>query len=143
MASDGGVDAAAYLEFRGGILRHIAMEERVLMPAAKQANAGKPLPVVPRLRLDHHAIALLVIPTPTPELLRTLAEVLAPHNVLEEQADGFYHECERLAVEGVDALYARMLAVPELPLAAHVDTEEIRAYLARTLEDRRRLIESR
>jgi hypothetical protein len=132
MASDGGVDAAAYLEFRGGILRHIAMEERVLMPAAKQANAGKPLPVVPRLRLDHHAIALLVIPTPTPELLRTLAEVLAPHNVLE-----------RLAVEGVDALYARMLAVPELPLAAHVDTEEIRAYLARTLEDRRRLIESR
>jgi len=143
VAPGGGVDMEVYRGFRGGILRHIGMEERVLMPASKEDRGGEPLPVAARLRVDHHAISLLVIPTPTPGILATLAGILVPHNILEEKEGGFYRECERLAGDGVDALYARMMAVPELPLAAHVDTAEIMAYLARTLDERRRFLASR
>lgn len=138
----GGIDPAPYREFKEGILRHIGMEERVLMPATHEARAGNPLPVERRLRIDHHAIALLTVPTPTREGLGTIADILAPHNVLEEEPEGFYVLCERLAGEGVDTLFARMLAFPHLPLAPHADTPEVAASVTRALEERRAFLSS-
>ena len=38
------VDPAAYAEFRAGLLRHIAMEEKILLPAAQRLRGGAPLP---------------------------------------------------------------------------------------------------
>ncbi len=56
------IDTAAYAAFRAGILRHIGMEERVLLPAAKRARGGRCLPVARLLRLDHGALASLLVP---------------------------------------------------------------------------------
>ena len=56
-AGPGGVDLAAYGAFREGLLRHIALEEKILLPAARTARGGEPVPQARRLRVDHGAIA--------------------------------------------------------------------------------------
>lgn len=43
----------AYAEFRVRLLRH--WEQRVLLPEARPARGGKPLPIASKLRLDHGA----------------------------------------------------------------------------------------
>jgi hypothetical protein len=35
------IDAAAYAEFRTGLLNHIGMEEKILLPAAPQARGAQ------------------------------------------------------------------------------------------------------
>ncbi len=111
----------AYEEFREGLLRHIAMEEKVLLPAAKRLRGGEPLPVAAQLRLDHSAIAALLVPTPTPAILEQLREILALHNPLEEGDAGLYAQCEELAGDEVDALVEKLRAVPEVKVAKHFD----------------------
>src|SRR5438094_3944728 len=61
----GRIEMQAYAEFRAGLLRHISIEEKILLPAARAARGGKPLPMVSKLRLDHGALAALLVPTPT------------------------------------------------------------------------------
>ncbi len=60
------VEPAPYDAFRRGLLKHIGMEEKILLPAAQQLNGGEPMPLAARLRLDHGAIAALLVPSPTP-----------------------------------------------------------------------------
>jgi len=110
-----------YEEFREGLLRHIAMEEKVLLPAAKRYNGGEPLSVAAQLRLDHSAIAALLVPTPTPAILQQLREILTLHNPLEEGERGLYAECERLAGAEIDALVEKLGAVPKVKVAKHFD----------------------
>jgi hypothetical protein len=62
---------SAYAEFRAGLLRHISMEEKILLPAAQRARGGEPLPLAAKLRLDHSALATLLVPTPTPAIIAT------------------------------------------------------------------------
>ena len=59
----------AYAEFRAGLLRHIGLEEKILLPAARAARGGEPLPVASKLRLDHGALTALLVPTPTPAII--------------------------------------------------------------------------
>ena len=83
-------DPTAYAEFRKGLLRHIGMEENILLPVAQRARDGQPLPADGRLRLDHGALAALLVPTPTPTILGALRGILARHSALEEGPDGVY-----------------------------------------------------
>jgi hypothetical protein len=55
----------AYAEFRAGLRRHIGMEEKILLPAARSANEGEPLASAAKLPLYHGALAALLVPTPT------------------------------------------------------------------------------
>ena len=38
----GNIEESAYAEFRAGLLKHIAMEEKVLLPAAQRLSHGQP-----------------------------------------------------------------------------------------------------
>jgi hypothetical protein len=116
-------DAGAYAEFRKGLLRHIGMEEKLLLPAARRARGGDPLPAAARLRLEHGALAALLVPTPTPMILRALRGILVPHNAIEEGPDGVYAVCERLVGSELATLVATLEAAGEVPVAAHVDSE--------------------
>jgi hypothetical protein len=84
MAVGGAVDCAAYAEFRAGLLRHISLEEKILLPAAQRLQGGDPPPVAATLRLDHGALAALLVPTPTPAIIAAIRTILAAHNALEE-----------------------------------------------------------
>lgn len=111
-----------YAQFRQGLLRHIAMEEKVLLPFAREKRGGEPLEVAARIRLDHGAIAALLAPTPTAQLIATLRTILAAHNPIEEGPGGLYETCEGLAGSELDALVERLRAVPEVKLAPLSDS---------------------
>src|SRR5262249_1021962 len=97
MAQAGTVDDRAYGQFRAGLLRHIGMEEKILLPAAQRHRGGEPLSLAAKLRLDHGALAALLMPTPTVAILATIQGILVEHNVLEEGSAGLYESCDSLA----------------------------------------------
>jgi hypothetical protein len=47
-AATGRIDPASYDGFRRGLLKHIAMEEKILLPAAQRLNGGEPLAIAAR-----------------------------------------------------------------------------------------------
>ncbi len=118
------IDLSTYAEFRAGLLRHIAMEEKVLLPAIQRIT-GAPHPLAGKLRLQHGAIAALLVPSPTSRVLSALQAVLAAHNPLEEGPDGLYATCEAAAGAEIESLAAQLRATPPVPVAAHVDTERV------------------
>jgi len=126
-------DPAAFAAFRQGLLRHIGMEEKVLLPAAQRARGGEALPEAARLRLDHGALAALLVPTPTPAIRATLRGILERHNALEEGPDGVYTACERLAGGEVPTLLAALRAFPEVSVHPHVDSDLVEKATARAL----------
>jgi hypothetical protein len=127
------VDRAAYVEFRAGLLKHIGMEEKILLPAAQRLRGGEPLLVAAVLRVQHGAIAALLVPTPTADVIATLRVVLGSHNPLEEDPGGMYETCERVAANEIDALVARLRAAPEVPVATHVDGPNVLGSARRAL----------
>ena len=127
------VDRAAYAAFRAGLLKHIGMEEKILLPAARRSRGGEPLPAAAALRLQHGAIAALLVPTPTPDVIATLRVVLGIHNPLEEHPGGVYETCEKLAENEAAALLAELRALPDVPVAPHVDGPKVLNAARRTL----------
>ena len=121
VAEPGGVDLAAYGAFRAGLLRHIALEEKILLPAAREARGGEPLPQARRLRIDHGAIAALLVPTPTPEIAGEIRKILGPHNEVEEGEGGLYAECDALLAGEAGAILDRMRAYPPVKVARYQD----------------------
>jgi len=135
----GRVDPAPFEEFRAGILRHIGMEEKVLFVAARKARGGEPLPIAARLRVDHGAIAALLVPTPTPALVAEIVSVLSPHNRREEEPGGAYEECDSaLGTAAAEALVEELRTFPEVPLKPYNDGPEVMKHIELTLEPARR-----
>ena len=134
MAEAGRVDLASFGEFRAGILRHIGMEEKVLFTAARQARGGEPLALASRLRVDHGAIAALLVPTPTPDLVGQILSVLVPHNRREEEPGGVYDACdEALGPAEAERLAGELQAFPGPPLKPYNDGPEIRKHIEENL----------
>jgi len=134
----GQVDLVPFGEFRAGILKHIGMEEKVLFPAARHAREA-PLALAARLRVDHGAIAALLVPTPTPALVAEILSVLGPHNRREEEPGGIYEACdEAVGPAEAERLVQQLRAFPEVPLKPYNDGPAILAHIQETLELSRR-----
>ncbi|HSD19413.1 MAG TPA: hemerythrin domain-containing protein [Anaeromyxobacter sp.] len=120
MATPGVVERGAFDAFRAGLLRHIALEEKILLPAVRRAR-GESLPEVRQLRIEHGALASLLVPTPTPELVAEIQSILVPHDAREEGPGGVYDQCDRLLGSDAEALVARMRAYPPVRVAPYAD----------------------
>jgi hypothetical protein len=129
----GTINRGAYAEFRAGLLKHISMEEKVLLPAAQRLRGGQPLAVAATLRLDHSALAALLVPTPTRTIISAIRAILGPHNAREEGPGGVYECCERLVRAEAESLLSQLRAVPEVPVAPHSDGPEVMAVVRRVL----------
>ena len=127
------IDDAAYAEFRSGLLKHIGLEEKILLPAAQRLRGGEPLPVAAVLRLQHGAIAALLVPTPTFDVVATLRAVLGIHNPLEEDPGGAYEICDTLARNEIEGLLVNLRSAPAVPAASHVDGPRALAAARRAL----------
>lgn len=92
---DAAFDPRPFEELRVGLLTHIAIEEKILMPLL--AAAGESAGLLRTLRADHSALAALTVPTPRPEIAETIRDVLEAHDPLEEGPSGLYARCEQLA----------------------------------------------
>src|SRR5512136_2328395 len=97
-------DHDVFEAFRGGLLRHIALEEKFLLPGARKARRGEPLPFARRLRVDHGAIASLLVPTPDAQIVGELRSILEPHNAVEEEPGGLYETCDDLLAAQLEGL---------------------------------------
>jgi len=138
VAQPGGVDRQPFDAFRAGLLRHIGMEEKVLFPAARSLRPGL-LPITSRLRVDHGAIAALLVPSPTPEVVADLLSVLGPHNRREEGDDGVYDACDAALGETAGRrMVEELRGFPEPPLNPYNDGPEVRRHVAVTLAASRR-----
>jgi len=124
----------AYDHFRAGLLRHIGMEEKILLPAAQRWNGGRPLSCAAKLRLDHGALAALLMPTPTTDIIATIHRILEQHNFVEEGPDGWYEICDRLAGAEAEQLMTMLRATPEVGVLPHSDTPAVLGAVHRALE---------
>jgi hypothetical protein len=130
-------DRAAYDAFRGGLLRHIGIEEKILLPALRAA--GRDPPEAEQLRLDHSALVAMLVPTPSASLLREMRALLELHNPLEEQAGCLYPLADEVLSE-VEEVLERIANTPPPPLARHFDGPRafaaIEALVARAMDGR-------
>lgn len=110
-----------YLQFRIGLLTHIKMEEKNLFLAAQKANGNVPLPLAAQLRLEHGAITSLMVPSPTPDLIKVLKHLLEIHDIKEEEDGGMYDACELLTKEQTQELLSELKSVPQVPVHHHND----------------------
>lgn len=115
----GKIQMEYYDQFRKGLLTHIKMEEKILFPAAQKANGGVPLPIAPKLRLDHGALTALMVPPPTLPLIKVLLHVLDIHDELEERPGGMYDACEALTKNQTEAILEELHQTTEVPVHPH------------------------
>jgi hypothetical protein len=131
----------AYDGFRRGLLRHIAIEERVLFPLLRARRGSTPLEE--QLHRDHAALAALLVPPPSDAGLRQIAAILQPHDVLEERLEGLYEIIEDLAGDELTTLMDRVHAIPDVRVAPNTDTPIVRSSIERLVreaeEGRRRI----
>lgn len=131
-------DHDAFEAFRTGLMRHIAIEEKVVFREVRQRSGGTPPPVVRTLRVEHGALASLLVPTPDHALVAELRRLLARHNVREEGPAGLYALCDRLAADEAESLCERARAIPQVPAAAHCDKPGVYRQAAPALWSSRR-----
>ncbi len=129
--ADGSIDDAIYTRFREGLLRHIGMEEKVLLPDARARRGGEPLPMAAQLRRDHGEVAKLLVRPPTLERFQELRELLGKHNAIEEGPNGLYAICDALAGDEATAVVERLRAQPRVPLAPYYDGPLVQNRAAR------------
>lgn len=115
----GAIDMGSYDAFRGGLLRHIAMEERSVFPAVARRPEDGQDAVLERLRLDHGALAALLVPPPNPDIIATLRSILSVHNALEEKDGGIYRLLDRLPEAEKSELLETLKATPRVPVAPY------------------------
>jgi hypothetical protein len=96
-------------------------------------RGGEILALAAKVRLDHGALAALLVPTPTPAIVVALRTILEGHNALEEGSGGLYECCERLVGAETEALLAQLQAAPEVPVAPHADGPQVMDVVRRAL----------
>jgi hypothetical protein len=118
-ATPGTIGMEPYSEFRKGLLRHIAIEEKIVLPAIAKWQGGKKAAIAERLRLDHSAIVSLLVPPPNPSIILTIRSIFAAHNPLEEKEGGLYDLFEKLAGPETESMLARLRAAPAVLVLPH------------------------
>jgi hemerythrin HHE cation binding domain-containing protein len=128
------LDLESYAAFRRALLRHIAQEEKILLPELRRLRRGDPVPIAARLRLEHGAIAALLVPPPSRSVIRTLRAVLEAHNPLEEGEGGLYETADRIAADEAADIAAKLRGAAEIPASSFSEGPKVLASVRRALE---------
>ena len=111
------------------------MEEKILLPATRRWRGGQPLAMAAKLRLDHDALAALLVPMPRPSVVAAIRTILKDHNVIEDGPGGLYEQCEEFAGAEAHQIFDALHNAPEVRVAPHNDgpnvIEATRRALAR------------
>src|SRR5512144_47455 len=108
--------------FRAGLLRHVALEEKILFRAVREAGAGDDvLAILAGLRVDHGALASLLVPTPSRALVAEIRSILGPHGAVEDAPGGLYERCDALLAARAGEIVGRMRSHPAVRVAAYSD----------------------
>ena len=127
------IDAAAYAQFRAGLLKHIGIEEKVLFSEARKRRGGEALALAAKLRLEHGALTALLVPPPTARIVAAIRAILSAHNPIEENPGGVYEECEQMAGSQADRILHEMRNFPDVKVLPHVDSQMVMEATRRAL----------
>ena len=125
VAGPGVIDSESYHKFRKGLLRHISMEEKIVLPAIARWQGGKKAAIGERLRLDHGALVALLAPPPTSSIMLTIRSILEVHNELEEQEGGLYELLEDMAGPERERMLAQLKSAPPVAVLPNNDKPEV------------------
>lgn len=134
LISAGGVDEDSYHQFRQGILRHIGIEEKILIPFLQPYLDDTMKKVLERIKLDHSAIVALLVPTPSKQIVAALAAILTRHNDLEEDHGGFYERADTFDPPIVREIVERMKKTPEVKSLPNNPNPKVLEATRRALE---------
>ena len=121
----GVIDMESYDAFRRGLLRHISLEEKIVLPAIARWQSRQKAALADRLHLDHSAIVSLLVPPPTPSIILTLKSVFEAHNPLEENPGGLYETFETLAGPEAETILEELKSAPAVPVQPHNPKPEL------------------
>ncbi len=121
----GVIDMDLYAQFRKGLLRHIAIEEKIVFPAVARLQGGRQAAIAGRLRLDHGAIVALLVPPPSSSIVLTIRSILLVHNAFEEQEGGLYQLFDQLAGADTERLAGQLKSASDVPVLPHNERPEI------------------
>lgn len=110
----GEINTDAYQKFRQGLLRHIGIEEKILIPALKQNLDGEMQKTLDRIRSDHSAIVALLVPPPSPAIVQALKAILTGHNELEEKNGGFYERADAFDEIAAEQIAEKVKNAPDV-----------------------------
>jgi hypothetical protein len=130
----GEVDVKRFDTFRRRLLRHIAAEEKVLLPALER-KLGRPPLCRDSLRREHAGLAAMCVLTPDGAWLVELQGLLAHHHRVEESRDGFFALCDAHLADEAPALRKACAALPPLTLASLQPGRGVRQQLAEVLQE--------
>lgn len=99
------VDEVAFAAFRRLLLRHMALEEDVLL---RYVEARSDFALGDRIRSEHAEIRALLSGPARLEKIAQLVELLGRHNTVEEGPDGLYATCDAVAGADADAVALRL-----------------------------------
>jgi hypothetical protein len=125
VARPGAIDAESYHEFRKGLLRHISMEEKIVLPAIARWQGGKKAAIAERLRLDHGALVALLAPPPTLSIMLTIRSILDVHNELEEGENGLYRLLDDMAGAETETMLAQLKEAPPVAVLPNNHKPEV------------------
>lgn len=129
------LDLAAYTAFRETMLRHIGIEEKLLLAGLREAQVQfAPAWAIHR---DHAALASLMSAEPDLALALEVARLVDTHMTLEEGPQGLFSVCARSLSE--EALVVGAHAYPEVKPAPWSKAE----WLPRTVQAALELAEGR
>jgi Hemerythrin HHE cation binding domain len=126
--SAGTIDETTYAEFRAGLLKHIASEEKILIPALKSAQEDTSHASAAQLRQEHGALASLLVLPPSVMTRNAILGLLHHHNKREESAHGLHEECDCLPSDSVNELMQKTRIYPDVPVLPY--NASIHAYEA-------------
>ena len=121
----GEINNEVYSRFRSGLLKHIGMEEKILLPAVKRLQDGTPYNFADTLRLEHGAFAALLVPPVSSKIAAIFHVMMIHHNELEEGKDGLYAACEQLIGNSVQKFMTRVHSFPDVPVMPHVQNPNV------------------
>lgn len=114
LSADGTINTEAYHLFRQGLMRHIGIEEKILIPALLSGPHTEIRPAIDRIRLDHSAVVALLVPAPSAVIITALRTILTGHNALEEENGGIYERGDLYDPEELRGIAQKMKEFPEV-----------------------------
>lgn len=134
LTESGDINLTAYNEFRQGLLRHIGIEEKILIPALQPFFNERMKQILIQIKADHSLIVALLVPPPSRGIVAALRMILEKHNWLEEANGGFYEFSEQFDVQTISQLEEKIRTAPEVKSLPNNPDPKVLAATRRALE---------